>query len=216
MIAISHATKADLVEILGLDESKVVVTHLGVSPPPPAASVPSGVEGPYLLYVGQRFGYKNWARFVRAVAASGLAPDLQVVCAGAAFTPEETALVMELGLTGRVVRVEADDARLDALYRGAAAFVYPSLYEGFGLPPLEAMVRDCPVVTADAGPMPEVLGGAAVYADPHDVDSLAAALVEGTSPERRDALVLAGREVAAKYTWDRTAEATAAAYRSVT
>ena len=215
VLAISHATKADLVDILDLDEAKIIVTHLGVAPPPTSATVPSGVDGPYLLYVGQRYGYKNWERLVRAFAVSGLAPDLVLICAGGELTAVETGFVAELGLAGRVMRVGADDARLDALYRDAVAFVYPSLYEGFGLPPLEAMVRNCPVVTSHVGPLPEVLGDAAVYADPDDIGSIAAALLEGTSPERRQQLVRAGRAAAAAYTWERTAEATAAAYSSL-
>lgn len=215
ILSISHTTKADLVEVLGINDAKIVVTHLGVSPPPAVPTAESGVDAPYLLYVGQRYGYKNWDRFVRAVAASGLADDLLVVCAGAELTATEVALVADLGMSRRVVRVAADDARLDALYRDAVTFVYPSLYEGFGLPPLEAMARGCPVVASDTGSVPEVLGDAAVYADPCDVDSLAAALVEATRPERRAELGRVGREAAAAYTWERTAEATVVAYRSL-
>ena len=214
VLAISSTTKADLVEVFGIDPGRVTVTHLGVSSPGPRGRT-SGVDGPFLLYVGQRFGYKNWARYVEAFAASGLARDLRAVCTGLPFTPDEVALVERLGLTGRVVHVPADDDVLDALYREATAFVYPSLYEGFGLPPLEAMVRGCPVVAARAGSVPEVLGEAAVYADPVDVGSLAAGLVEVSRPDRRADLARQGRERAAGYTWDETARATAAVYRAL-
>jgi len=214
VLAISATTKVDLVEVFGLDPGRVTVTHLGVSPPKPSRRA-AGVEGPFLLYVGQRFGYKNWARYVEAFAASGLSQQVRAVCTGMPFTPDEHAFLDRLGLNGRVLHVSADDDVLDALYREAMAFVYPSLYEGFGLPPLEAMVRGCPVVATRAGSVPEVLGDAAVYADPVEVESVAAALVEATRPERRPELVRRGHERAAAYTWDATAQATAAAYFSL-
>jgi len=214
VLAISATTKADLVEVFGIHPDRILVTHLGVSPAGPVGRA-AGLDEPFLLYVGQRFGYKNWARCMAAFAASGLARAMRAVCTGLPFTPDELALLEELGLTGRVLHVPADDELLDALYREARAFVYPSLYEGFGLPPLEAMVRGCPVVAARAGSIPEVLGDAAVYADPVEVDSLAAALVEATRPERRAELASRGCEQAAGYTWDATARATAEAYRGL-
>lgn len=215
ILAISHKTKDDLQDIFGIDPVRIAVTHLGVAPPPDRPTRTAGIARPFLLYVGQRYGYKNWERFVRAYASSGLAPDVQVVCAGEPFTPDETRLVDELRRSRDVVHVPADDDLLDALYREAVAFVYPSLYEGFGLPPLEAMARGCPVVASSTGSVPEVLGDAAVFADPYDLGSLAAALTEAVRPERRAALAAGGRTVAASYTWERTAELTAAAYRTL-
>jgi glycosyltransferase involved in cell wall biosynthesis len=215
IIAISHTTKADLQDFFGIEGARIAVTHLGVTPPIPAAAHGSGVTGPYLLYVGQRYGYKNWERFVRAYAATGLSAHLRLVCTGVPFTADEKRLITDLRLRRAVLHVRADDATLDRLYRQAVAFVYPSLYEGFGLPPLEAMARDCPVMASNAGSVPEVLGDAAVYADPYDLDSMAKALTEVVRPERRDELVGAGRALADTYSWERTTEETVAAYRSL-
>jgi glycosyltransferase involved in cell wall biosynthesis len=98
-----------------------------------------------------------------------------------------------------------EDADLPALYAGAAAFAMPSLYEGFGLPCLEAMAAGTPVVAADRAALPEACGGAALLADPDDPDGFASALVDAAGPER-ERLVAAGRERAATLTWQRTAE----------
>jgi glycosyltransferase involved in cell wall biosynthesis len=213
ILAISHTTEQDLKEVFGVDPSRITVTPLGVSPPSDGASHSSAVRRPFLLYVGQRYGYKNWERFIRAYAASGLAPDVTVTCAGAPFTAAERDVIAKLDLLDLVVQVTADDSTLDALYRQALAFVYPSLYEGFGLPPLEAMARGCPVLASNAGAIPEVLKEGAVYADPTDPESLTTALREVVRPERREVLATLGRGIAATYSWDRTADLTAAAYR---
>jgi glycosyltransferase involved in cell wall biosynthesis len=215
ILAISGTTKKDLHDIFDIDPARITVTHLGVAPPPERPTRTAGLGRPYLLYVGQRYGYKNWERFVHAYAVSGLAPDVQVVSVGGSFTPDEIVLIDRLGLSRDIVHVSADDDLLDALYREAVAFVYPSLYEGFGLPPLEAMARGCPVVASSTGSVPEVLGDAALLADPYDVDSLAAALAEAVQPERRVELSARGRALAATYSWERTAELTAAAYRTL-
>ncbi len=215
ILSISNTTKADLQEIFGIAASRIVVTHLGVTSPGATTASVSAVTRPFLLYVGQRYGYKNWEQFVRAYTASPLAGELQVVCTGEPFTTAEQQWLVELGRNRDVVHLSADDTVMDALYREAAAFVYPSLYEGFGLPPLEAMARGCPVMASSAGAIPEVLGDAAVYADPHDVDSMAKALTEVVRPERREELASAGRGLASTYSWERTAAQTAAAYRSL-
>jgi glycosyltransferase involved in cell wall biosynthesis len=98
-----------------------------------------------------------------------------------------------------------DDADLPALYAGAAAFAMPSLYEGFGLPCIEAMAAGTPVVAADSAALPEACGGAALLASPHDPDAFAAALLDAAGRER-ERLVAAGRERAARLSWQRTAE----------
>jgi glycosyltransferase involved in cell wall biosynthesis len=216
VLAISQCTADDLQEVLGVPAGKIAVTHLGVGTPPARAATTTGRSRPFLLYVGLRYGYKNWENFVRAVAACRAVDDLDVLCVGAgSFTPAETAVLDELQLAARVQQVNADNDLLDACYREAVAFVYPSRYEGFGLPPLEAMARGCPVVAARAGSIPEVLGDAAVLADPADVDALADALAEVVRPDRREQLVAAGHERALMFPWDSTAAATVAAYSSL-
>jgi glycosyltransferase involved in cell wall biosynthesis len=216
VLAISQCTADDLQEVLGVPAGKIAVTHLGVSTPPARAVTTTGRSKPFLLYVGLRYGYKNWENFVRAVAACPAVDELDLLCVGAgSFTPAETALLAELALTSRVHQVNADNDLLDACYREAVAFGYPSRYEGFGLPPLEAMARGCPVVASRAGSIPEVLGDAAVLADPADIDALAEAIAEVVRPGRREQLVEAGYERALIFPWDSTASATVAAYTTL-
>jgi glycosyltransferase involved in cell wall biosynthesis len=215
VLAISHSTARDLQEILGVPAAKISVTHLGVSPPPDEPRASTGRRRPFLLYVGLRYGYKNWARLVQAVAICRAVDDLDLVCVGGPFTHDETGLLTELGLSNRVRQAAADDDLLDAYYREAVAFVYPSMYEGFGLPPLEAMARDCPVLAANVGSIPEVLGDAAVLADPASVESLADGLTQVVRPDRRSALVQAGNARVRQFTWDRTAASTVHSYRSL-
>jgi glycosyltransferase involved in cell wall biosynthesis len=216
VLAISQRTANDLQEVLGVPAGKIAVTHLGVNIPPARAVTTSGRARPFLLYVGLRYGYKNWERFIRAVAACRAVDELEVVSVGAGpFTTAETALLDDLQLSGRVHQMSADNDLLDACYREAVAFVYPSMYEGFGLPPLEAMSRGCPVVASRAGSVPEVLGDAAVLADPGNVEELTEALAEVVRPGRRERLVAAGHARALQFSWDSTAASTVAAYASL-
>ena len=156
-----------------------------------------------MLYVGNRSrGYKNWAMLLDAMA--GLPTELALLCFGPPPTAEERALVEARALGDRVVFTGGDDARLATAYTSATVLAYPSRYEGFGLPPLEAMAHGCPVVAGRGGSLSEVLGDAAwLVAD--DVDELAHALAEvvtgGVDAER---LREAGPLHAAGYTWDRT------------
>jgi len=215
VLAISHSTAKDLQEVLGVPAAKISVTHLGVSAPTAGPRAATGRARPFLLYVGLRYGYKNWERFVRAMAICRAVDDLDLVCVGGPFTRDESGLLDELGLSSRVHRAAAGDDLLDAYYREAVAFVYPSMYEGFGLPPLEAMARSCPVLAADTGSIPEVLGDAAVLADPASVESLAEGLIQVVRPDRRNALVQAGHERVQQFTWDRTAASTVKSYHSL-
>lgn len=180
VICISESTRRDLIRLHGVRKEKLSVVHLGFNRmmPPSLGSVVAEPR-PFLLYVGNRAGYKNFAGMLHAVASSPrLAADFDVIAfGGGALTAEEKALVVRLGLSPeRVRQVDGGDDRLGALYRRASAFVYPSLYEGFGLPPLEAMAQDCPVVSSHTSSMPEVIGGAAAYFDPFSADDMAAAI----------------------------------------
>jgi glycosyltransferase involved in cell wall biosynthesis len=218
VLAISEQTRADLVERYALDADKVVVTHLGVRPATPADEGALVTTAPFVLYVGDRIQpYKNVARLIEAMGAPELA-DLALVCfGGGALTAPERELAATAGIADRIVQVGGDDRVLAAHYRAARLHVYPSLYEGFGLPPLEAMAQGCPVVASAAGAIPEVVGDAAVLVDPTDVHALADALaLVAHDDARRTSLVAAGRERSATFTWDRCTDATLAAYRRLT
>ena len=219
VLCISESTRRDLLERIDLPAEKVSVVHLGFDLPEIGTATAAAPSRPYLLHVGQRGGYKNFTGLLRAFAGSArLKRDCDLLCfGGGAFTREERALIGSLGFAdGQISQRGGDDAALAAAYRAAAAFVYPSLYEGFGIPLLEAMSQGCPVICGNTGSFPEVAGDAAEYFDPRDADSLHAALERLLeSPARRDELIRHGRARAAQFSWARCAAETRAVYERV-
>ena len=217
VIAISEATKIDLIEILGVPEERISVIHLANSLRA-RTGLPSPVEGPYILYVGVRYGYKNFERLLRVFDGN---PDLnaayKLVCfGGPEFSASEHSIVDGAGLAERVLRFSGDDTILARMYENASALVYPSLYEGFGLPPLEAMYFHCPVLASRIAPVIEVAGDAAIYFDPTDDADLEAQLTTILSDEDvRSRLRAAGERKEAEYSWARCADETLAFYREV-
>jgi len=221
ILCISEFTKRDLVEIHNVAESRITVTHLA-SDVFRESDVSSrdvlGFVGSYLLYVGGRHGYKNFIALLRAWAITGwLRKNFRLVCFGGGdFSAQESSLMIELGVENEVVYLSGSDVTLSALYRGAAAFVYPSLYEGFGIPPLEAMSLGCPVVCSDVTSIPEVVGDAGEYFDPVRIEALIDALnVVLGSRGRRQQLIDAGYRRSKLFSWEKCASSTEAAYSRV-
>lgn len=219
VICISARTRDDLVECFPEVADRCSVIHLGHTLQATPAPGPLPVSRPYVLYVGLRGGYKNFARLALAFSSSSL-PRLgfDLVCfGGGAFTTDELTQLRAAGVdTSRLRQVGGGDDALARLYASAEAFAYPSLYEGFGIPPLEAMSLGCPVVCADSGSLPEIVGAAAERFDPMRVDAIQCALERVvTSPSRAAALRVAGQERAARFSWDACAVATAAVYSRV-
>lgn len=221
VICISECTRRDVVEILGLPPSRVTVTYLSTSLRPPAAmpALPSTGGRPYVLYVGDRGGYKNFAAVLQALHMSTQLHDVQLLCyGGGALQTDEWALIDSLKLPrSRITHCGGDDSLLAALYANALCLVYPSLYEGFGLPPLEAMNCGCPVVCSNGGSLPEVTGQACASFDPGDTQALCAALESvALSESRRTELRAQGAVQAQRFSWDRCAAETLAVYRGLT
>jgi glycosyltransferase involved in cell wall biosynthesis len=218
ILAISHCTRRDLIEIFNVPPDKVMVTHLGVDLVGPSEGTRmQRRHGDFLLYVGGRSLYKNFTTLLRALAAARGCSKIKLVCfGGGPPAPAEQSLIHDLELDGVVEFVTGGDDALHDYYAGATAFVYPSLYEGFGLPPLEAMAHGCPVACSATSSLPEVVGDCALTFDPRDADALAASL-KGIwdSSSLRARLATAGRERAASFTWKRTVEKTIAAYRTI-
>jgi glycosyltransferase involved in cell wall biosynthesis len=214
IIAPSETTRADVVRYLDIDSAKIDVIHLANSLGGESEAVP--VPESYLLYVGGRGRrYKNFANFFGAFARLAAAfPALHLVCVGErGFAPQELAAIRGHGLESRCRSVPATDRQLAFLYRRAAVFVYPSLYEGFGLPILEAFASNCPVALSDASCFPEIAGDAALYFDPSDVRSIERTLGTVLSDDAlRRALIERGEERLKGFSWAATAEQTAAAY----
>jgi glycosyltransferase involved in cell wall biosynthesis len=218
----SEATARDLAELYGVDRGRVTITPLGVEVPPEPDRAGAerllrdlGVRGPFLLAVGTLEPRKNLPRLLDAFGevADELPGHWLVVVGPVGWGPR-------LRPTWDSVRVKlagpVGDALLHAIYQAADGLAYPSLYEGFGLPVLEAMANGTPVLTSDRSSLPEVAGDAALLVDPHDRSAIAAGLVRLAGDEDlRRRLVEAGRRRAAGFTWRATAAATWATYREV-
>lgn len=221
IICISRTTADDLVERLPDARGKVTVVHLGCGVPAQVADRQNArpADRPYVLYVGHRGGYKNFSALVSAVASSPrLRRDLVIrVFGGEKLSRTERNFIRDQGLAAdQVTHDGVNEERLEHLYRYAGALVYPSLYEGFGMPVLEAMVHECPVICSNASCLPEIAGPAAEYHDPRSPDDLARAIEAVVfSPSRRLELIELGRERAQRFSWQRCAEETLAVYRSL-
>ncbi len=184
------------------------------------SALPPGVTAPFLLVVANRKPHKNIELAVEVLARlHEQHPTLTLVVAGERFAhwDRTVALAARLGVADRIVDVETlDDARLAALYAGAACFLMPSRYEGFGLPVLEAMASGTPAVVARATSLPEVVGDAALLADPDDVDAFTAAVASVLNdPAEAARLRAAGTRRALEYSWDRTAADMLRVFREV-
>lgn len=224
VIAISAFTKQDLVTRYGIAEEKIAVIHLAAGPAfhvlddAGRQRLPEGVSEPYVLAVGNLEPRKNLARLIEAFAAVAFEPGVtaKLVLVGKSKGQEASLarLVEQHGLRERVVFTGfVEEDQLVLLYNRAALFIYPSLYEGFGLPPLEAMACGCPVVASNVTAIPEVLGDAALLVDPMSVSAVAEAMREVL---RRDHLArdlrARGLRQAARYSWARVAERTREVY----
>lgn len=204
----SENTKKDLVDILNIPSEKVTVTPHG-APISPSTKYPSPYPSPYILYVGARWSYKNFTPFIKECAITiKQHPDLHVVCTGQPFEKEEQNLIASLGLSDHIIHQYATEKEMQALYQNAVAFVYPSAYEGFGIPILEAFVCGCPVFLNNASCFPEVGGDAAIYFDINRRSDLAEHIEAFLlSPEQdRNDLIARGRERAQLFSWEESAK----------
>ncbi len=221
ILCISESTRRDLLSLCPLPEARIHVVPLGVGLPEPHLLSPNrieevrrryGLERPYIFYAGSLSPRKNMVRGVRAWASiAGQIPHDLVVTAGKSWRDRSVKQsVRTLGMSDRFRRLGAvppDD--LASLYAGADICLYPSLYEGFGLPVLEAMSCGCPVVTSDAAAIPEVAADAARLVDPESEEAMAAALLDVlTDTAEAGRLREMGRIRAASFPWQKTVQST--------
>ncbi len=229
-ITISHAIKAQMIEHLGIDPKKITVTHLGVNPTIRAQPKEIAKKvmtyygltyGSYILYVGTLEPRKNITTLLKAYAQ--LPKQTQnrfplVLAGGKGWLIEQLEKkITNLGIaTTTILTGYVPSQNLPALYSGASSFVFPSLYEGFGLPPLEAMACGTPVITSNVSSLPEVVGDAGVMIDPYDVNRLKSEierLIEDTA--HRNTLSKLGLERSKQFTWEACARETLNVYSHV-
>jgi glycosyltransferase involved in cell wall biosynthesis len=220
VICISETTRRDLLEISNVAPGKVSVVHLGFDSPQTLNIVAEPIiDGPYLLHVGIRSGYKNFRRLLEAYAGEPeLHKSFRLVCfGGGRFSHAEEQQRIRLGLADdRLVWIGGSDSVLMQLYRHATAFVYPSLYEGFGIPPLEAMAHDCPVICSTGGSISEVVGDAGEFFDPGNPAAIAQAIMNVTGSQARAAeLRTLGKRRITRFTWEQCARDTYAVYSAL-
>jgi glycosyltransferase involved in cell wall biosynthesis len=220
IIAVSETTRRDIVRFLGQDEEKIEVIYHGNPLHGLPAVAPGGLSLPrrYVLFVGHRARYKNFDLLVKALRPLFVEDEeLTLICAGGSpFVAGERLLFRELGMEGRVRRVTVSDEALAFVYREALALVFPSRYEGFGIPVLEALGCGCPAILSRVGALVEAGGPAAVYFDPGSETSLREALRRVIFDEAvRSDLRQKGYVQGQRFSWEETARRTAAAYRSV-
>jgi glycosyltransferase involved in cell wall biosynthesis len=218
IICISENTKKDLLERYPVPEGKVAVTYLASGIDISMSGGPEPVPArPYFLYVGSRSRYKNFDGLLRAFARAAAARGNLALCVvGPPFTADEEGQLAALRLAGRVEHYgQPADPHLAKLYRHSLALVYPSRYEGFGIPPLEAMSCGTVAVVSDASSLPEVVGDAGVMFDPRADEELTDILLALAADEAlRRGLIEKGRRRAEGFGWGKTVAQTVEVYRS--
>lgn len=216
IIAISESTKRDLVRLMKVPEDRVKVIYLANSLTV-AAAVKPPLHRPYILFVGLRRGYKNFDLFMKAFAESRFNKDFDIFCfGGPGFTSFEKDLISGLGLSDQIHHRFGGDHELATAYRHASLFVFPSLYEGFGIPPLEAMHYGCPVLCSQESSVPEVVGDAALKVKAQDLGELKKgieSLIE--NQELRQGLIQKGYLRTQEFTWHQCAKDHAQFFRQL-
>jgi len=222
IICVSENTKKDLMQLYDVSVKKVSVVHHGFEQfVPKLKPVPYVTKSgrPFILYVGVREGYKNFLGLLKSVASSSrLLSDFDIVAfGGGKFSVDELEEISVLGfLEDQVIQKSGDDDLLGSLYSTARSFVYPSLYEGFGIPPLEAMANQCPVISSKTSSMPEVIGEAAEYFDPTDTDDMKRAIENVVySDSYIKKLQQSGKERLTFFSWNKCSRETLNIYKKV-
>jgi glycosyltransferase involved in cell wall biosynthesis len=219
-ICISEATRQDLLHFYGVKSDSIYVIPLACSNVFRQLELCDDrldivTKRPFLLFIGGRYPYKNFDGLIQAYSVWAHREEVALVVVGSPWSVEKKRLA-ELGIRDRVHLItDADDETLCHLYNQAAAFVYPSLYEGFGIPLLEAMACGCPVIASRIPSTIEVAGGCPIYFEPTELDSLVNAFDVSLSEGRDSERVRAGIERVKRYSWDKVAAQTLEVYRTL-
>lgn len=213
-IAVSQTTADDLKRLFNIPDEKVTVIHHGFYPSEKDDQYTPPCQN-YILYVGERGGYKNFYRFLEAVADILISNNINLICAGSKpFCKAEQETIRRLKIDQLVTHITPNDGELNQLYSKATLFVYPSLYEGFGLPILEAFSNNCPMAVSDTSCFKEVGGDAVAYFDPYDVQSIKQTIEQVLlTPGKADALRAAGLQQLQKFPLNLCMQKTMDVYR---
>lgn len=239
IITVSEFTKRDIIKQFGVDEKKIAVTYEGV------ANLAKGrdslfvakldnqetleqyhIPKNFLLYVGNAYPHKNLETLLEVfVKLLGYRPDLRLVLVGKEDyfydRIHDKARALNIWQNGNINSPVifpgyVSDAQLEIFYQEAKVYVFPSLYEGFGLPPLEAMARNCPVASSDRSSLPEILGEAAIYFNPEDKDDMVEKIERLLNDNKlRESLIAEGLKQVKKYSWWECANETLGVYKQI-
>ncbi|WP_417833490.1 glycosyltransferase family 4 protein [Thalassospira xiamenensis] len=222
VFCISENTQRDLCQILDFPIEKTTVTHLSYQNFSQYIETKNNSflkDKPYFLYVGNRGGYKNFSALLEAYSVSPYLRNNSKIVAfgGGEFSEDESSQIKSLGLNrDQIVPANGPDSMLGIAYAGALAFIYPSQYEGFGIPPLEAMSANCPVICSNSSSLPEVVGDAALLFDPLNIDDLRYRMEEiAGSTEVRNKLNALAKDRLKLFSWEECAKKTLNAYESI-
>lgn len=218
IICISNNTKNDLIKLFNIPEENTSVVHLAADQLGDKNTLPLISNKPYLLYVGARGGYKNFDSFLKAISISkSLRNDFKIIAfGGGIFTKIELDYIYSLGFADDdILQMDGDDQLLASLYKGASSFIYPSKYEGFGLPLIESMAMGCPVITSNISSMPEIVGDAGIYFDPLDIYDISQKIKDVVySKTLTDELINKGYKTSLNFTWQKCALETLNVYKN--
>ena len=213
IICVSESTKQDALEFSGVSEDRISVVYNGVSNDYYPLNKIDLNSFMYVLFVGARAGYKNFEVAVKAVS---LHRDIHLVCVGGGAFAEEELVFLESHLSGRYSHAGfVTNQELNVFYNEAFCLLYPSIYEGFGIPILEAMSAGCPVIAVNASSIPEVAGDSALLIERGTVDEIDTAISSLYCSDRRAGLIAKGLAQAKKFSWDSTYVRTLALYEGV-
>ena len=221
IICPSYKTKSDLINFYKIPEEKIRVIYMGIHQfDKIITSNIKKIDKPFILYVGDRKRYKNFKNFIKAFSISKkIQNDFKLVCfGGGSFSNEEKLFLTELGINiNEIMQIEGDDSQLCYLYKNAKAFIFPSLYEGFGLPQLEAMSLGCPVISSNHEAIVEAVGDSAILFDPNEPDDIAEKISHVLySNELLGKLKFKGFERSKIFTWEKCASETLDVYKKIT
>jgi len=216
IICISDNTKKDLIDYYKIDPDKVNVIYPGPN------LIPDNIQPnkfnnkkPFILFVGKRLNYKNFSLLLDSYIEEKLFHNFDLLCfGGETQSSSESNKIKKHGLEKNIRLLKGDDTLLISLYKGASCLVYPSLYEGFGMPILEAIMQGCPVITADSSSLPEVGRDAAIYFKPGNLLDLSSKLNKVLNDENlRSIMIKKGYRQANNFSWKKNAEKTLRLYK---